>query len=189
MKKIIAALLVSLAIGCAPVHHHDFQGQLLQINEQNEVIAVANRLFICTDNRDWQCVRDVFAPEVMFDMTSLTGGQPEKKTPQQIADGWDLGLKELKAIHHQAGNYQPAVRGNEADLFWQLQKHAGLVGRIYEVMVEGNSQRNSQELMGRTTQNKIINFPGPKDLLGKFVTARVTDFSANCLVGELVGHR
>jgi len=117
MKKIFAALLISLAIGCAPAHHHDFGGQLLQIKEQNEVIAMANRLFICTDNRDWQCVRDVFAPEVLFDMTSLTGGRPEKKTPQQIADGWDLGLKELKAIHHQAGNYQPAVRGNEADLF------------------------------------------------------------------------
>jgi 3-phenylpropionate/cinnamic acid dioxygenase small subunit len=78
---------------------------------------VANRLFICTDNRDWQCVRDVFAPEVLFDMTSLAGGQPVKMTPRQITDGWDQGLKALKAIHHQAGNYQVALKGDEADLF------------------------------------------------------------------------
>jgi len=117
MKKMIAAFLVSFAIGCAPMHHYEFHGQLHQINEQNEVIAVANKLFICTDNRDWQCVRDVFAPEVLFDMTSLAAGQPEKKTPQQITDGWDQGLKSLKAIHHQAGNYQVTLKGNEADLF------------------------------------------------------------------------
>jgi 3-phenylpropionate/cinnamic acid dioxygenase small subunit len=90
---------------------------MLQINDQNDVIATANRLFICTDNRDWQCVRDVFAPEVLFDMTSLGGGQPEKKTPQQIADMWGQGLKALNAIHHQAGNYQVTLRGKEADLF------------------------------------------------------------------------
>jgi hypothetical protein len=91
------------------------QAQLL--TDQNDVIAAANRLFICTDNRDWQCVKDVFAPEVLFDMTSLVGGQPSKLTPQQIVDGWDQGLKNLKAIHHQAGNYQVTLKGNEADLF------------------------------------------------------------------------
>jgi len=67
----------------------------------------------------------------------------------------------------------------------QLQKHASLVGRVFEVLVEGSSQRDSLELMGRTRQNKIINFPGPKELLGKFVLTRVRGFSANCLVGEL----
>jgi hypothetical protein len=91
--------------------------QVRSIAEENEVISVANRLFICTDNRDWQCVRDVFAPEVLFDMTSLAGGQPVKMTPRQITDGWDQGLKALKAIHHQAGNYQVALKGDEADLF------------------------------------------------------------------------
>jgi tRNA-2-methylthio-N6-dimethylallyladenosine synthase len=67
----------------------------------------------------------------------------------------------------------------------QLQKHTSLVGKVFEVLVEGNSQRDRLELMGRTHQNKIINFPGPKDLLGKFVLIRVRGFSANCLVGEL----
>jgi hypothetical protein len=115
---ILTATLLFIGVsGCAPAHHTEIQGQMLQINEQNEAIATVNRLFICTDTRDWTCVKDLFAPEVLFDMTSLAGGQPEKKTPQQIADMWDQGLKVLKAIHHQAGNYQVTLRGNEADLF------------------------------------------------------------------------
>jgi hypothetical protein len=94
-----------------------FHNELSRLKAQNDIVAVGNRLFICTDNRDWSCVRDVFAPEVLFDMTSLAGGSPETKTPQQIADRWEKGLKALKAIHHQAGNYQVTVNGNEADLF------------------------------------------------------------------------
>jgi hypothetical protein len=113
---VLAALLI--AAGCCPVHNHAaLRAQMAQLEDQNAVIAAANRLFICTDNKDWACVRDVFAPEVLFDMTSLAGGRPETKTPQQIAAMWEQGLKPIQAIHHQAGNYQVAVNGNEADLF------------------------------------------------------------------------
>jgi hypothetical protein len=117
MKRLIFALALTAVAGCDPVHHHEFSGQLALLSEQGDVIAVANRLFICTDNRDWSCVRSVFAPEVLFDMTSLTGGRPGKKTPRQITDLWEQGLKGLKAIHHQAGNFQATIKGSEADLF------------------------------------------------------------------------
>ncbi len=113
----IALLLLIAAVGCTPKGYDALEQQVKLLSEQNEVIAVADRLFLCTDKRDWQCVKDVFAPEVLFDMTSLAAGRPEKKTPQQIADGWEQGLKGLKAIHHQAGNYQVALKGNGADLF------------------------------------------------------------------------
>jgi hypothetical protein len=110
-------MLLVAVTGCAPKNYEALEQQVGLLTAQNEVIAVANRLFLCTDKRDWQCVKDVFAPEVLFDMTSLSGGHPSKLTPQQIADGWDQGLKNLKAIHHQAGNYQATLKGNEADLF------------------------------------------------------------------------
>jgi len=113
----IAGMLLVIATGCAPMKYDSLRQQAQLLTDQNDVIAVANRLFICTDNRDWQCVKDVFAPDVLFDMTSLVGGNPSKLTPQQIVDGWDQGLKNLKAIHHQAGNYQVTLKGNEADVF------------------------------------------------------------------------
>jgi tRNA-2-methylthio-N6-dimethylallyladenosine synthase len=68
----------------------------------------------------------------------------------------------------------------------QLKRNASLVGKEFEVLVEGKSQRNIKDLMGRTTQNKIVNFPGSQDLLGKFVTVRVTSYSPHSLQAELI---
>jgi hypothetical protein len=118
MMKTLFALCIIVVAGCGPLHHHDaFHDSLGQLNDQNDVIAVATRLFVCTDTRDWSCVQDVFAPEVHFDMTSLGAPQAEKKTPKQITTMWAEGLKALTAIHHQAGNFQATIKGNEADLF------------------------------------------------------------------------
>jgi hypothetical protein len=50
-------------------------------------------------------------------MTSMVGGDPETLTPQEIVTSWDKGLKPLKAIHHQTGNYIVSINQNEADVF------------------------------------------------------------------------
>ncbi len=68
----------------------------------------------------------------------------------------------------------------------QLEKHARLVGKEFEVLVDGKSRRDTEALAGRTTQNKIVNFAGPPELLGQFVQVRVTHYSPNSLQGELV---
>ena len=68
----------------------------------------------------------------------------------------------------------------------QIQRNAALVGREFEIFVEGKSQRDLSELMGRTTQNKIVNFAGSPELLGKFAKVRVTHSFPNSLAGELI---
>ncbi len=85
--------------------------------EKDQVIGTVNRLFIYTDNRDWQKVKALFAPRVLFDMTSMTGGEPKTVSPQEIVDGWDEGLRKLKAIHHQSGNFLADISGDEATVF------------------------------------------------------------------------
>jgi len=82
--------------------------------QKDQIVGVINNLFVGTDDRDWVKVRRCFADKVLFDMTSLAGGAPATLTPQQIVDAWDQGLKALKAIHHQAGNYSVTVQGHEA---------------------------------------------------------------------------
>jgi tRNA-2-methylthio-N6-dimethylallyladenosine synthase len=67
----------------------------------------------------------------------------------------------------------------------QLERNTRFIGKEFEVLVEGKS-RDVKDLMGRTTQNKIINFPGPPELLGKWAQVRVTRSSAHSLQGELV---
>ncbi len=85
--------------------------------EKDRVIETVTRLFINTDNRNWAGVKALFAPRVLFDMTSLAGGQPATIMPQEIVDGWDKGLRSLKAIHHQAGNFLVDIKGNGASAF------------------------------------------------------------------------
>jgi len=85
--------------------------------EQTQVKNVLTQLFVETDNRNWQKVAECFAGEVLFDMTSMAGGEPTTMTPQNIVDVWDEGLKSLQAIHHQVGNFKIQIDGNGAEAF------------------------------------------------------------------------
>ena len=91
--------------------------ELETIVDQTKIIETINRLFIGTDNRDWALVKNCFAPSVLFDMSSLGAGEPKHLTPDDIVTAWDTGLKPLKAIHHQAGNYIVEVSGTKAGAF------------------------------------------------------------------------
>lgn len=90
---------------------------LERLESEKAIVDVAVALFVATDRRDWKTVESCFAPSVLFDMTSLVGGTPALLTPPQIAEGWAEGLAPLEAVHHQAGNFQVALRDADADLF------------------------------------------------------------------------
>ncbi len=67
----------------------------------------------------------------------------------------------------------------------QLQQNQDCLGREYEVLVEGFHPRLGQAV-GRTTSNKIINFPGQPSWAGQYVIVRVTASGPNSLVGQRV---
>lgn len=150
---ILSVLLILFAAGCGASHHQGFHGQTDRLLAWDQVIAAANNLFLCTDRRDWQCVRDVFAPQVLFDMTSLAGGQPATLAPDQIASAWEKGLKDLAAIHHQTGNYQVSVKGNEADLF--------CYGIAYHYL-PNPTERNTRTFVGSYTMHLVRSDAGWK---------------------------
>jgi hypothetical protein len=123
-KKVLAitSLLVFVISACANFAGNRSSGRELMnayenVLEKEKVKETVNRLFISTDNRDWSEVSSLFASEVLFDMTSMVGGDPVTLTPQQIVTSWEKGLKPLKAIHHQTGNYIMSINQNEAEVF------------------------------------------------------------------------
>jgi tRNA-2-methylthio-N6-dimethylallyladenosine synthase len=65
----------------------------------------------------------------------------------------------------------------------QLRRNAALVGQDFEVLVEGHQPRLGQAV-GRTTSNRILNFPGGPADLGLYTRVRVTSAGPNSLVGE-----
>jgi tRNA-2-methylthio-N6-dimethylallyladenosine synthase len=64
----------------------------------------------------------------------------------------------------------------------QYNKNAGTQGQVFEVLVDGRPRSNFT-LSGRLSNNKIVNFDGPDDLLGRIVKVQITGFSANSLKG------
>lgn len=62
------------------------------------------------------------------------------------------------------------------------------VGQKRRVLVEGSARRNSQELMGRTSDNRVVNFIGHADLVGKMVELSIVHAFTNSLRGELITH-
>ena len=66
----------------------------------------------------------------------------------------------------------------------QLELHTAALGSQVDVLVDAVSRRRDWELQGRTGGNSVVNFPGPKDWLGRMVPVRITRVGANSLGGE-----
>lgn len=60
------------------------------------------------------------------------------------------------------------------------------IGHEFEVLVEGVSKRDREELFGRTSQNKVVVFPRAGHKPGDLIRVRVTDASSATLRGELL---
>lgn len=87
---------------------------LTYLIEKDRLVDRITELFVATDRRDWPRVQSSFTDTVHFDQTSLAGGKPAKVSPSDITNVWEEGLKPLKAIHHQIGNMQLQVDGDQA---------------------------------------------------------------------------
>ncbi len=65
-----------------------------------------------------------------------------------------------------------------------LQKNRACVGKREEILVEGMSRDRLEDMMGRTRGNRIVNFPGTTDLIGKIISVRIVDAFLHSLRGE-----
>ncbi|MEP6713978.1 MAG: tRNA (N6-isopentenyl adenosine(37)-C2)-methylthiotransferase MiaB [Terriglobia bacterium] len=79
---------------------------------------------------------------------------------------------------------------NERQRAIQIRRHTAMIGAVEEVHVEGRNQALGQWI-GRTSQNRTLNFSTPEgihgeSLTGDYVSVRVTRAGPNSLVGESV---
>jgi tRNA-2-methylthio-N6-dimethylallyladenosine synthase len=61
-----------------------------------------------------------------------------------------------------------------------------MVGTIQRVLVEGFSRKDPGELSGRTDNNRVVNFPGHPEMIGKFADLKITAALSHTLRGESV---
>jgi tRNA-2-methylthio-N6-dimethylallyladenosine synthase len=61
-----------------------------------------------------------------------------------------------------------------------------MLGTVQRVLVEGTSRKSIMQLSGRTENNRVVNFEGTPDLVGKFVDIEILEVLTNSLRGKLV---
>ena len=64
-----------------------------------------------------------------------------------------------------------------------------MVGRVERVLVERPSRKDPNQLAGRTENNRVVNFDGGPELIGRFVDLRITEALPNSLRGRLIDDR
>lgn len=65
----------------------------------------------------------------------------------------------------------------------------GMLGTTQRLLIEGTSRRDVNELMGRTENNRIVNFPGPRSLIGHMADVVITHANTNSLRGRLAAEQ
>lgn len=61
----------------------------------------------------------------------------------------------------------------------------GYVGKVVEILVDGESKTDKSMLTGRTESSKAVNFKGDASLAGQYVNVRITEAHTWSLNGEL----
>jgi len=84
------------------------------------------------------------------------------------------------------------IASNRLSVLQELQrkitykKNQTRINLTEEVLVEGKSKKNPNSYMGRTTQNRIVNFISDKDLTGQLINVKITEGFQNSLLGTII---
>lgn len=90
-----------------------------------------------------------------------------------------------------AGQIPEAVKKARIETLLKLQKNISLarnrdeLGRVQEILVEGEKEGKDGLLCGRNRGNKIVVFPGARDLIGNVVSVKIVDSHLAHLAGQL----
>ena len=68
----------------------------------------------------------------------------------------------------------------------EQQVNQTMLDTVQRVLVEGVSKKDARELAGRTDNNRVVNFHGSTDIIGRFVDVEITGVVRHTLRGEVV---
>lgn len=123
---------------------------------------------------DYQQTLDLMK-EVGFDMAFMfkyserPGTVASRRLPDNVSEA-DKGRRLQELIDLQT---RLSLESNKRD-----------VGKTFEVLVEGVSKKNADEMFGRSSQNKVIVFPAKNIRPGTLVRVKVKECTSATLIGE-----
>lgn len=116
-------------------------------------------------------VRKVRFDSAFTFLYSIRKGTPAAEMKEQVDD---------KVKHERFNRLVDEVNKISAEI------NQGYIGKVVEVLVEDRSKTNTDKLMGRTRQNKLVNFDGDESLIGKIVNVKIIESKTFSLNGEVI---
>jgi tRNA-2-methylthio-N6-dimethylallyladenosine synthase len=156
----------------------EYKSIIRRVKEARPDISIASDFIVGfpgEDEVDFNATMRLIA-EVGFDASFSFLYSPRPGTPAaSLADNTphDEKMQRLYRLQDQINSQAAAIS-------------AAMVGSLQRVLVEGPSKKDAEELMGRTENNRIVNFPAPARLIGQFVDVTITQAMPHSLRGEVV---
>ena len=123
--------------------------------------------------RDFEATMKLIT-EIGFDDSYSFLYSPRPGTPAaELADDTPQRVKQARLARLQA---QIEAQANAIS--------RAMIGGIQQVLVEGAAKRNSGELCGRSSSNRMVNFAGPRELIGRMAEVSISAALAHSLRGE-----
>ena len=89
----------------------------------------------------------------------------------------DTPLKEKESRLHEL---------NELVNYYSNKSNQKLLNKTVEVLILGDSEKDSNKVYGYTDTMKLVNVNGPKDIIGKIVRVKITDAKSFSLDGDYI---
>jgi tRNA-2-methylthio-N6-dimethylallyladenosine synthase len=97
-------------------------------------------------------------------------GTPAAELPDETPD--EVKRARLKALQTKVESHAHEISN-------------AMLGSRQRILVEGPARRDAAELAGRTDNNRMVNFTGPRRLVGEFVDVTITAARAHSLRGRM----
>jgi len=114
--------------------------------------------------------------EVHYDSAFTFIYSPRNNTPA-------AKIKDNVSKSEKSKRFKELVKALEEDI---MKYSEDMVGKIYDVLVEGPSEKNKDVLSGYTEKNKLVHFKGDIKLVGKIVKVKILESHTYSMIGELV---
>ncbi len=114
--------------------------------------------------------------EVHYDSAFTFIYSPRNNTPA-------AKIKDNVTPAEKGKRFKELVKALEEDI---VKYSEDMIGKVYDVLVDGVSEKNSDMLSGYTEKNKLVHFKGPISLVGQIVKVKILESHTYSMIGELV---
>jgi tRNA-2-methylthio-N6-dimethylallyladenosine synthase len=118
-----------------------------------------------------QLIHDIGFDQSFSFIYSRRPGTPAADLPDDVPH--TVKQARLQRLQHTINNMAQQISRN-------------MVGSVQRVLVDRPSRKDPHEISGRTENNRVVNFAGPRELIGQFAEVRITAALPNSLRGELL---